>query len=200
MRCATNKRDIMDNNEVLEIFQKTDALLKGHFKLSSGLHSGQYLQCALVLQHPQYAQLLCRQLAQEFAEEKPTAIVAPALGGVLVSYEVARSLGCRSLFTEREEGKMVLRRGFGLGSSDRVVVVEDVVTTGASTREVIDVVTQAGARLIGVGAIVDRSGETIDFGVPFKSLLALNIKAFKPEECPLCKRGIPIVKPGSRPT
>jgi len=188
----------MTDKDVLEIFNKTNALLKGHFKLSSGLHSEQYLQCALVLQYPQYAQKLCAELAKKFISEKPTAIVAPALGGVLVSYEVARAIGCRSLFTERDDGKMALRRGFQLDGSDRVIVVEDVITTGGSTKEVMDVVKEKGARVIGVGSIIDRSSAAIDFGVPCASLLKIEVKTYKPEECPLCKAGAPVVKPGSK--
>ena len=190
----------MKPDEVLEIFKKTNALLKGHFKLSSGLHSEQYLQCALVLQHPEYAGQLCGELAKKFIKEKPTVVVAPALGGVFVSYEVARALGCRSLFTEREDGRMTLRRGFTISPSDKALVVEDVVTTGGSTKEVIEVVRQNGAQLVGVGAIVDRSSEKIDFGAKFESLLKIKVETFKPEDCPLCAKGIPVVKPGSRKT
>lgn len=188
----------MKENEILEIFGKTGGLLKGHFKLSSGLHSGDYLQCALVLQHPGYAEKLCSQLATNFKKDKPTCVVAPALGGVLVSYEVARALGARSIFTERVDGKMTLRRGFVITKKDRVLVVEDVITTGLSTKEVLDVVRSQGADIIGVGSIVDRSGKDIDFGVKSISLLKLDLPVFPPEDCPLCKRGIGITKPGSR--
>ena len=188
----------MKLDEILQIFEKTNALLKGHFKLSSGLHSAQYLQCALVLQHPEYAKKLCSELADRFKSEKPSVVVAPALGGVLVSYEVASALGCRSIFTEREDGKMTIKRGFDIKTSDRVLVVEDVITTGGSTKEVIDTAKQKGARIIGVGAIIDRSCEKIDFGVKFECLAKLDIKTFKPEDCPLCKKAIPVIKPGSR--
>lgn len=206
----------MKNKGVPKIFKKANALLKGHFKLSSGLHSEGYLQCALVLQYPKYAKKICQELANLFSarsgsalparggrggrKEKPTVVIAPAIGGILVSYEVAKALGCRSIFTERENGVMTLRRGFDIKRSDRVLVVEDVVTTGGSTKEVIDLVRKNGAKLIGVGAIIDRSCEKIDFGVEFKSLVKLALKTFKPEDCPLCKRGIPVVKPGSRRT
>jgi len=183
---------------VLEIFNKTNALLKGHFKLSSGLHSQQYLQCALVLQYPEYAEQLCKELAAKFAGKNVTAIVAPALGGVLVSYEVARALKCKSLFTERDDGKMVLRRGFTLDKSDNVIIVEDVITTGGSTKEVIEVVKAAGANIIGIGSIIDRSSQAVDFGVPYQSLLKIEVKTYKPEKCPFCKKGLPVVKPGSR--
>jgi len=183
---------------VLEIFEKTNAFLKGHFKLSSGLHSEGYLQCALVLQYPEYTKALCAELAKRFKAEKPTVVVAPAIGGILVSYEVANTLGCRSVFTERENDAMIFRRGFDIDASDRVLVVEDVVTTGGSTKEVIEAVRQNGAKVIGVGSIIDRSCNVIDFGVEFKSLLKLDAKTYKPEECPLCKEGIPVIKPGSR--
>lgn len=184
--------------DVLGIFEKTNAFLKGHFKLSSGLHSEGYLQCALVLQYPEYAKALCAELAKQFAARKPTVVVAPAIGGILVSYEVANALGCRSVFTERENDVMIFRRGFDIKDSDRVLVVEDVVTTGGSTKEVIEAVRQKGAELIGVGSIIDRSAGAANFGAEFKSLLALNVKTYKPEECPLCKKGVPVIKPGSR--
>lgn len=184
--------------DVLEIFEKTNAFLKGHFKLSSGLHSEGYLQCALVLQYPKYAKVLCKSLANRFMKQRPTVVVAPAIGGILVSYEVATALGCRSLFTERENGVMTFRRGFSLKKTDRVLVVEDVITTGGSTKEVIDAVRQKGAKVIGVGSLIDRSCNVMDFGVEFKSLLKLDVKTFKLEECPLCKKGIPVIKPGSR--
>ncbi|MCX5715989.1 MAG: orotate phosphoribosyltransferase [Candidatus Omnitrophica bacterium] len=192
----------MSDKDVLKIFNDTNALLTGHFKLSSGLHSEKYLQCALVLQYPEHAKKLCAALAQKFSavggKEKPTAVVAPALGGVIVSYEVANALGCRSLFTEREEGKMVLRRGFMLSAADRVVVVEDVVTTGGSTKEVIEAVRQYGAKIVGVGAIINRSSEPPEFNVNFEYLLKVDVKTFQPQGCPLCKNGVPLVKPGSR--
>lgn len=186
------------NNNALEIFNKTGAILKGHFALSSGLHSDQYLQCALVLQHPEYCQELCARLGEKFKGEGITAVVAPALGGIIVSYEVARALGVRALFTERKDGKMVLRRGFSLGADDKVLVVEDVVTTGLSTKEVIATVKASGAKIKGVGSIVDRSSSPVDFGVRFESLIKLSVLTFQPSDCPLCKKGTPITKPGSR--
>ncbi len=188
----------MQEKQILAIFNKTNALLKGHFRLSSGLHSERYLQCALVLQHPEYAARLCKELAKKFIREKPSVVVAPAMGGIIVSYEAARALGCRSVFTERDGGEMTLRRGFDIKKSDRALVVEDVITTGGSTKEVIDVVKQKGAKLIGVGAIVDRSSGGVDFGVRFEGLVKLTIETFKESACPLCKNGIPVVKPGSR--
>jgi orotate phosphoribosyltransferase len=180
------------------MFKKTNAFLKGHFRLSSGLHSEGYLQCALVLQYPEYAKALCVELAKKFEKQKPTVVVAPAIGGILVSYEVANTLGCRSVFTERENDAMTFRRGFEISASDKVLVVEDVVTTGGSTKEVIEAVRQKGAKVIGIGSIIDRSAGAANFDAEFKSLLKLNIKTYKPEECPLCKKGVPVIKPGSR--
>jgi orotate phosphoribosyltransferase len=188
----------MKEKEILKLFEDTGALLSGHFKLSSGLHSGDYFQCGLLLQHPGIAERLCRQLADNFREDKPTCVVAPALGGVIVSYETARALGVRSLFTERVEGRMALRRGFEIKEEDRALVVEDVITTGLSTSEVLDVVKRAGATIIGVGCIVDRSGKSLDFGVKLKRLIKLDFPTYRQEDCPLCKKGIEVKKPGSR--
>ncbi len=188
----------MREKEILEIFEKTQALLRGHFKLSSNLHSGEYLQCARVLQYPEYAKRLCAELADYFKADKPTCVVAPALGGVIVSYETAKTFGVRSIFTERKDGKVVLRRGFEIRPDDRVLVVEDVITTGLSTKEVLELVKSTGAKIIGIGSIVNRSGKNIDFGVKLISLLKLDLPVFPPEQCPLCKKGIEIAKPGSR--
>jgi orotate phosphoribosyltransferase len=188
----------MTEKEILAIFKKTEAILKGHFKLSSGLHSAEYLQCAKVLQHPQHAEKLCRALAEKFKNAKPNVIVAPALGGIIVSYEVGRALNTKSLFMERMEGKMTLRRGFMLDKNDKVLVVEDVVTTGLSTAEVVGAVKACGSALVGVGSLVDRSKGTLDFGAPFESLVKIDIPTFQPDTCPLCKSEIPITKPGSR--
>lgn len=185
-------------DDIFDIFDETGAILNGHFKLSSGLHSSQYLQCALVLQHPKHCQTLCVQLAQKFKGAGITTVVAPALGGILVSYETARALGARALFTERKDGAMVFRRGFSLGPEDKVLVVEDVVTTGLSTKEVIEAVKASGAQLAGVGAVVDRSSSPVDFGTKFESLIRINIPTFKREECPLCKKKAALTKPGSR--
>ena len=188
----------MKEAEILNLFEKTGALLTGHFRLSSGLHSGNYFQCALVLQYPAYAEKLCVQLASYFKDDRPTVVVAPALGGVVVSYETARALGVKSLFTERVEGRMTLRRGFDLKERDRVLVVEDVITTGLSTGEVLETVRSSGAKVIGVGCVVDRSGKDIDFGVKSRSLVKLDFPTYNEKECPLCKKGVEIIKPGSR--
>jgi orotate phosphoribosyltransferase len=188
----------MTENEILAIFRQHSALLEGHFILSSGLHSDRYVQCALVLQHPSVAQQLCSQLAQKLSELGATVVAAPAMGGILVAHEVARALGIRALFTERQEGVMTLRRGFSLAPDEPTLVVEDVITTGLSTRETIQCVEKAGGKVVGAGALIDRSGGAADLGLPKAALLTLQIQNYNPANCPLCQAGIPVVKPGSR--
>jgi len=188
----------MTQKQLLDIFKETGSILDGHFVLSSGFHSPQYLQCARVLSYPKHASSLCNLLAEKFKDRKPDIVIAPALGGIIVSHEVARALGAESLFTERVEGKMVLRRGFRLKEKDRVLVVEDVVTTGLSTNEVIEVVRYAGAKLAGVGCLIDRSKGNVNFAPRFESLIKIDIPLFNSENCPLCKNKVPITKPGSR--
>lgn len=188
----------MTENEILDIFRKHSALLEGHFILSSGLHSDRYIQCALVLQHPDVAEKLCAELAAKLRDAGASVVAAPALGGVIVSYEVGRALGVRSLFTERQDGVMTLRRGFSLTAGEPTLVVEDVVTTGGSTRETMAAVEQAGGKVVGVGSLIDRSGGKVDLGVPRAALVTLAVQNYNPAECPLCKSGIPAIKPGSR--
>ena len=190
----------MNNIEdsLLKTFRETGALLEGHFLLTSGLHSPRYLQCALVLQHPAHAEFVGRALAGKFSDDRVDAVVAPAIGGIIVAHETARAIGARALFTEREAGEMTLRRGFRLSRGERVLVVEDVVTTGGSTRETIEAVINADGVVIGAGSIVDRSGGAVDLGVRRQSLLTLDVPSYDPLECPLCKDGIPAIKPGSR--
>jgi orotate phosphoribosyltransferase len=189
---------------MLSLFLERGALLEGHFLLSSGLHSPRYLQCALLLADPPLATRLGQQLVDalrpRLAGIAPTAVVAPALGGVIVGHEVARAFGCLALFMERQDGAMTLRRGFTLAANEPVVVVEDVVTTGKSTREVMDVARRAGARVVAVGSLVDRSGGAVDLGVPRASLLELSVPTYAAEACPLCAQGSRPIKPGSRPT
>jgi orotate phosphoribosyltransferase len=192
----------------MKIFKDCNAYHKGHFKLSSGLHSGYYLQCALVLEDPKVAAKLCGELAKKFSAKGGSAsggkapkidvVIGPAIGGITAAYEVARALGARGIFSEREKGKMALRRGFKLNRGERVLVIEDVTTTGGSAKEVVKMAKALGARVVGVGAIIDRSGGKAEFGVPFRSLAKLNIKTYQPNKCLLCKEGIPISKPGSR--
>jgi orotate phosphoribosyltransferase len=182
----------------MEAFRKTGAYLRGHFQLTSGLHSGEYLQCALVLQHPEIAERLGRELAASVPA--CDLVVSPALGGLIIGHEVARALGKRFLFTERDaQRKMSLRRGFSVRPGETALVIEDVVTTGGSTREVIDVLQALGANVIAAGSIIDRSGGRVDLGVPRVALATLEAQAWEPGECPLCKQGAPVVKPGSRP-
>ncbi|HWQ89583.1 MAG TPA: orotate phosphoribosyltransferase [Desulfitobacteriaceae bacterium] len=184
--------------DVMDIFKQSGALLQGHFRLTSGKHSAQYMQCAQVLQYPHLAAQLGAELAKIWQGQGIETVIGPAMGGIIVAHEVAKALGVRSLFTERENGKMSLRRGFSLSAGEKVLVVEDVITTGGSVREVLDVVRQLGADPVGVGVLVDRSGGKEGFGVPLTSLLQLNIEAFEPDECRLCQESIPCIKPGSR--
>ncbi|MBK9705593.1 MAG: orotate phosphoribosyltransferase [Acidobacteria bacterium] len=192
----------MTTEEVLKIFEENGALLKGHFLLSSGLHSDRYLQCALVLQNPPVAGTLCSELAAKAQADKSIGridlVIAPALGGVIVAHETARALGVRALFTERQEGAMTLRRGFEIKPGERCLVVEDVVTTGGSTREVMEVVAGCGGVTAGAGSLIDRSGGAVDLGVPRHALAVLEVPTYKPQECPLCKDGSKAIKPGSR--
>jgi orotate phosphoribosyltransferase len=192
---------MLTEDKIKEIFLKTDAFLTGHFLLSSGLHSPYYLQCAKVLQYPEYAEILCGELAERIKGVAPDydLVIAPAIGGIIVSYETARHLKVRGIFAERVNGKLTLRRGFEIKEGEKVVVVEDVVTTGKSTRETIEVVKSNGGEVVAVGSLVDRSGGKVDFGVPFETLWRLEVPVYKPEECPLCREGKePLVKPGSR--
>jgi orotate phosphoribosyltransferase len=196
------KGEPLDRERLLRLFEEKGALLQGHFLLSSGLHSPRYLQCARVLMEPPVATRLGEALAGRLREilggATPGAVVAPALGGVLVSHEVARALGCRALFTERQDGRMTLRRGFSVTPGEPVVVVEDVITTGGSTREVMDAMAAAGARVVAAGSLVDRSGGTAELGVPRRSLLELEVETYEKDRCPLCASGSTPEKPGSR--
>jgi orotate phosphoribosyltransferase len=188
----------------MALFEETGAYLRGHFRLTSGLHSGEYLQCAKVLAHPQYAERLGRALSAKIQTLSGAAaidvVVAPAMGGIIIGHEVARALGARSLFTERDAATnaMTLRRGFEIAPAENAVVIEDVITTGGSTREVVNAVAAAGASVLAVGSIIDRSGGRADVGVPRVALETLEAVAYPPDECPLCRQGLPLVKPGSR--
>jgi orotate phosphoribosyltransferase len=188
----------MTEAEVLTIFRRSGALLEGHFRLSSGLHSPGYLQCALVLQHPREAEALGAALGTLVRSLGAQTVMSPALGGVVIGQEVGRALNVRAIFAERADGTLKLRRGFALDPGERVLIVEDVVTTGGSTRETIDVARAAGATVVGACAIVDRSGGKQGLDVPFHSLLPMDVKAYEESACPLCQQGMPVVKPGSR--
>ncbi len=186
------------DDPILSAFHETGAYLRGHFRLTSGLHSPEYLQCALVLQHPEHAEFF----GQKMAAELPRApvVVAPAMGGLIIGHEVARAMHARFIFTERDaSGAMVLRRGFSVEPGENAVVVEDVITTGGSTREVVKLLEEAGARVVGAGSIIDRSGGAADVGVPRIALKTLQVQTYDPDHCPLCQAGDPVVKPGSRP-
>ncbi len=188
----------MKQEEVLAIYKQTGALLSGHFLLSSGLHSDRYLQSAVVLQQPEIATRICAALADLFRDCRVEVVIAPALGGVFVSHETARALGVRALFVERVNGELMLRRGFVIKPGERVLVVEDVITTGKSTKETIAVVRKAGGNVVAAGSLIDRSGGKADLGVPYKTLVSLDVPSYPEDACPMCKAGSTPVKPGSR--
>jgi orotate phosphoribosyltransferase len=188
----------MTADDVLKIFRDSGALLEGHFRLSSGLHSGGYLQCAVVLQHPRHAEALGRAVAERVRSFGAETVLSPALGGIVIGHEVARALGVRAIFAERQDGALTLRRGFALAPEERVLVVEDVVTTAGSTRETIEVVREAGAMVVGAASIIDRGAERNRLDVPFEPLVRHELPTYDPGACPLCQEGVPIVKPGSR--
>ena len=189
----------MNRDELLDLFRRSGALLEGHFRLTSGLHSSGYLQCALVLQHPHHAETLGRAIAARTRDLRATLVLSPALGGVVIGQEVGRALGVRAIFAERQDGVLTLRRGFVIGEGDRVLAVEDVLTTGGSTRETMQVALAAGGQVVGAASIVDRSGGAVRFDVPFVALLEIALPTYEPGTCPLCAQGLPVVKPGSRP-
>lgn len=189
---------ISTSDTVLDLFRRVGALLEGHFRLTSGLHSPGYLQCALVLQYPREAERCGALLADRVRQLAPQVVLSPALGGIVIGQEVGRALGVRAIFAERQDGKLTLRRGFTLSPGERVLVVEDVVTTGGSTRETIEVARAAGAVVVGSAAIIDRSGGEQRLDVPFHALATVSLPTYQPESCPLCAAGSPVVKPGSR--
>ena len=195
----------MTRDELLDLFKRSGALLEGHFRLTSGLHSPGYLQCALVLQHPPSAEALGRAIADRTRALGATVVLSPALGGVVIGHEVGRALGVRAIFAERQDGRLTLRRGFTLAGADRVLVVEDVLTTGGSTRETMQVATAAGGQVVGAASIVNRSVSAtgsgqgaVQFDVPFAALLDVALPTYEPDACPLCAQGVPVAKPGSR--
>ena len=192
-------REILRAEEVIERFRRTGALLEGHFILTSGLHSSVYLQCALVLQYPREAESFARALAAEFQGQGISLVAAPAIGGLVIGYEVARALGARFIWTERDAGgEMLLRRGFTVRPGEAALVVEDVITTGGSTRETIAALSRAGGRVVGAASVIDRSAGRADVGVSRKALATLDVPSLAPAACPLCAQGLPAVKPGSR--
>ena len=187
-------------DDILDLFRGSGALLEGHFRLTSGLHSPGYLQCALVLQHPREAAICGAALADRVRGHGVQVVLSPALGGIVIGQEVGRALGVRAIFAERQDGTLSLRRGFTLSPGEKVFVIEDVVTTGGSTRETIDVARAAGADVVAAGSIIDRSGGQQRIDVPYHALAVVSLPAYQPESCPLCLAGLPVVKPGSRAT
>ena len=191
--------NMSQQNRAEEILTESGALLNGHFLLTSGKHAGQYMQCAKVQQYPKRLEEIAEIIAGGFAGDQVDIVVAPAIGGIVIGYELARKLGAKAIFTERVDGKVELRRGFEISKGAKVVIAEDVITTGLSTKEVIDVVNEHGGKLVGVGIIVDRTGGSIQLGTKVVSAYAKNITAYDPQDCPLCKEsGQPPIKPGSR--
>ncbi|HJP91059.1 MAG TPA: orotate phosphoribosyltransferase [Pyrinomonadaceae bacterium] len=188
----------MNPEQVIDQFRTTGALLEGHFQLSSGLHSTVYLQCALVLQFPEKAETFGRAIAEMYHDEGIQLVASPAIGGIVIGHEVARALGARFVWTEREAGQMTLRRGFTVSPGEKTLVVEDVITTGGSTRDTIDALKRAGANVVAAASIIDRSGGSANVGVPLKALASLRVSSVEPSVCDACKLGEPVVKPGSR--
>jgi len=188
----------LTSTDILQIFKDTGALMKGHFKLTSGLHSDTYFQCAKVLQYPWEAEKICSLIAEHFKGYDIQLIASPAIGGIVIGYQVASLMHKRSVFTERKNGTMTLRRGFQIQNKENVLIVEDVTTTGGSVKEVMEVVKEQGGIVAGVASMVDRSGGKADFNVPFYSTFQMEVMNYSPEDCPLCKKGIPIAKPSSR--
>ncbi len=186
----------MTREEILTIFRETGVMLEGHFQLTSGRHSDKYMQCARLFQYPDIAEKFAKELAEKFTGVD--LVAGPALGGIIIAYEVSRQLGVKNVFAERENGAMTLRRGFEIPRGAHVLVVEDVVTTGGSVKEVIELVRQLGGEVAGVGCIVDRSNGKVDFGVPFAAVLSMEVESWEVDKCPLCREGWTVVKPGSR--
>jgi len=189
---------LLKESQITELFKTTGTFMEGHFRLTSGLHSALYVEKFRLLEHPEHTAVLCREIARRFRDEGVTLVVGPAIGGIIIAYEVARALGVRSIFLEREDGRLQLRRGFVIESTDRVLVVEDIVTTGGSVKEVLKAVEAAGAEIVGVGLLVDRSGGEVDLNYRTEALLTMNVITYAPEQCPLCAQGLPVLKPGSR--
>lgn len=188
----------MNQQEILSLLKEKKAVLEGHFILTSGRHADTYIQCARILQDPKTTTLLISQLLEDMGDVEVDLVIGPATGGIIIAYEVGRQLGVNAIFTEREKGKMVLRRGFEIPKGAKVLVVEDVVTTGGSVQEVLEVVEEKGGQVVAVGLLADRTGGKIDFGVPTYRIFSKEIKSYEVENCPLCKEGTPEVKPGSR--
>lgn len=188
----------MTNKEIMDIFEKTGVLQRGHFKLTSGRHSSEYMQCANLFINVKYSEMLCAELAKKMSNLDIDCVTSPAVGGIIMGYAVASSLNKKNIFAERVNGKMTFKRGFNIEKGEKCIVVEDVVTTGGSVKEVVELIQNMGGNVVAVAAIVDRSSGKADFGVPFYSLLSVDIPTYAAEDCPLCKEGLAIIKPGSR--
>ncbi len=188
----------MTRDEIIAMMKEAEVLLEGHFLLTSGRHSDKYMQCAKIFQNAKYSEPLCAELVAQYKDDNVELVIGPAIGAIQMSYEVGKQLGVKNIFAERENGAMTLRRGFTIEKGQRVLIVEDVVTTGGSVREVMDLVKECGGEIVGVGSIVDRTGGKIDFGVPYRSAFSMDITSYEPDDCPICKSGLPLVKPGSR--
>lgn len=188
----------MTREEKIKLLEEAQVLQTGHFRLTSGRHSDKYMQCARVFEEAKYAEPICKDIADAYRDKNIELVVGPAIGGVIMTYEVARQLGVRNIFAERENGVMTLRRGFSVEPGSRVLVVEDTITTGGSVKEVIALIKQKGGVVVGVGSVVDRSNGTVDFGVPLHAAVSMEVVSYDEADCPLCKQGLPIIKPGSR--
>lgn len=188
----------MTREEKIALLEEADVLQTGHFRLTSGRHSDKYMQCARVFEYGKYSEAICGDIADAYRDKNVELVIGPAVGGIIISYEVARQLGVRNIFAERENGVMTLRRGFTIEPGTRVLVVEDTITTGGSVKEVIALVREKGGNVIGVGSVVDRSNGAVDFGVPLHAAVSMEVVSFEEADCPLCRQGLPIVKPGSR--
>ena len=189
---------MMTKDEIIAMLKEADVLLEGHFLLTSGRHSDKYMQCAKIFQNAKYSVTLCAEQVEQYKDDNIEVVIGPAIGAIQMSYEVGKQLGVRNIFAERENGVMTLRRGFSIEKGQRVLIVEDVVTTGGSVKEVMKLVEECGGEIVGIGSIVDRTGGKIDFGVPYRSAFSMDITSYEAEECPICKTGTPLVKPGSR--
>ncbi|OEH84737.1 orotate phosphoribosyltransferase [Desulfuribacillus stibiiarsenatis] len=191
---------MLTQDQILTILKETNVLQTGHFNLTSGKHSGQYMQCAQVLQYPDKASQLCNEFVEYIKNQnlQVDLVIGPATGGIILAFETARILGTKTMFAERENGKMVFRRGFFVEPGQKVFVVEDVITTGGSVKEVVEIVKEQGGEVVGVGVLVNRSPQEVDFGAPLISLLKINIETYDPAQCPLCAQGVEMKKPGSR--
>ena len=189
---------MMTKDEIIAMLKEAGVLLEGHFLLTSGRHSDRYMQCAKIFQNAKYSVPLCAELVEQYRDDEIEVVIGPAIGAIQMSYEVGKQLGVRNIFAERENGVMTLRRGFSIEKGQRVLIVEDVVTTGGSVKDVMKLVEECGGEIVGIGSIVDRTGGKIDFGVPYRSAFSMDITSYDADECPICKTGVPLVKPGSR--